>query len=309
MNISILKKNYAVILAFAAIYIIWGTTYLAIRIGLESIPPFIMASMRYLIAGILLFLFCAAKKEVLLAKSALNNILLGAIILTGGQGVIFWAEKYISSGLTAVLISTLPIWYILIDKRHWKSYFNSKLTLLSILLGIAGILILFKNPSDTDDSHTGWITVLASMVVIASCICWAAGSLYYKYNLTAGSLYVNVACQLVGGTISCLLISKLTNEWHQFSIPAITLNSWLAVLYLAIAGSIIAFLALFWLLSIKPAPVVGTHAYVNPIIAVLLGSLAGETINAGQVIGMIVILLAAYLANKVKFSSIEPKPA
>jgi drug/metabolite transporter (DMT)-like permease len=124
-----LKKDQGLWLAFAAVYIIWGTTYLAIKIGIEFIPPYIMASLRYFIAGILLLIFCLIRRESIFATNIPQNLALGALIMTFGQAIAFWSEKYISSGLTAVFNSLLPICYIIADKRNWANYRKSKLTL------------------------------------------------------------------------------------------------------------------------------------------------------------------------------------
>jgi drug/metabolite transporter (DMT)-like permease len=303
-----LKKELRIWLAFAAIYIIWGTTYLAIKIGVEFIPPFFMASLRYFIAGALLLGYCLAKRESIFTKTTRVNVLLGAFIMTFGQAIAFWAEKYISSGLTAVFGSLLPVCYIITDSRHWHNYKKSKLALFSIGLGIIGIIILFINPSAASESQIGPITIIASAATVVSCFCWAAGSLYYKYHKRVGSLYCNVGWQLVGGMICCLIISGIAGEWKHIEIQSVPLRSLAAVLYLAIAGSIIALIALYWLLARRPAAIVGTYAYVNPVIAVLLGYLvAGEKITLFQISGMFVILIAAYLANLVKFTSDDGK--
>lgn len=263
-----------------------------------------MATLRYLIAGGLLLIFCLIKRESIFSTNILQNILLGAFIMTFGQATAFWAEKYISSGLTAVFNSLLPICYIVTDRRNWANYRKSKLTILSIGLGIVGIAILFISPAPASESHTGFITVLASAITVAACFCWAAGSLYYKYHNKTGSLYANVGWQLVGGMICCLIISAIAGEWQNFNYRSVPLNAWAAVLYLAIAGSIVALIALYWLLARRPAAVVGTYAYVNPVIAVLLGYLiADERISFIQIFGMIVILVAAYIANRVKFAT------
>jgi drug/metabolite transporter (DMT)-like permease len=298
------KTDWRIILAFAAVYIIWGTTYLAIRIGIESMPPFIMASLRYLLAGVILLLFVKIKGEVIFDKTAINNLLLGAFMLTLGQGTIFWAEKYVPSGLTAVLISTAPIWYIIADRKHWRNYFNSKLTLFSIALGLVGVWLLFKDQATVGDAGANHMTLIASIVIIAACFCWVMASLYYKYNHTPGSLYKNVGWQLIGGAIACLLVGSAVGEWGEFSLSTVTMRSWGALLYLAIAGSIVAFTAMFWLLERRPAAIVGTYTYVNPVIAILLGYLiANEAITLIQIMGMVVILIAAYLANRVKFTA------
>jgi drug/metabolite transporter (DMT)-like permease len=146
--------------------------------------------------------------------------------------------------------------------------------------------------------------VLASAITVAACYCWAAGSLYYKYHNKTGSLYVNIGWQLIGGMICCLIISVIAGEWSNFDYRTVPWKAWGAVLYLAIAGSIVALIALYWLLARRPAAIVGTYAYVNPVIAVLLGYLiASERISLVQIFGMIVILIAAYIANQVKFAT------
>lgn len=293
-----------VLLAFAAVYIIWGTTYLAIKIGLHEMPPFLMAGFRYFISGFILLIICFIKKENIFNKSLFNNMLLGAFMLTLGQGVIFWAEQYLSSGLTAIFIATLPIWYILADKRNWKGYFSSKLTIISILMGTIGILILFKDQMAVHTEHSTDMKIIASAVAVISCFCWAAGSLYYKYNHSGDSLFCNVGWQLIGGGITCFFISLITSEWIGFNFSDVSVKTWSAVFYLAVAGSIIAFTASYYLLSVRPAAVVGTYAYVNPIIAVLLGCLlADEKITVNQIAGIVIILIAAYLSNKVKLKS------
>lgn len=293
-----------VLLAFAAVYIIWGTTYLAIKIGVDGMPPFLMASFRNLIAGFILLTVCLIKREAIFNKNILKNMLLGAFMLTLGQGVLFWAEQYLSSGLTAIFTATLPIWYVLADRRNWKGYFNSKLTFVSILMGIIGILILFKDQAVVDTQHSADMKTIASAVAVGSCFCWAIGSLYYKYNHSSNSLFCNIGWQLIGGMIACFFISLVTNEWTGLNLSQVSIKTWSAIFYLAVAGSVIAFTASYYLLSVRPAAVVGTYAYVNPIIAVLLGCLlADEKITISQVTGIVIILIAAYLSNKVKLES------
>jgi drug/metabolite transporter (DMT)-like permease len=301
-----LEKGFRYWLAFGAIYIIWGTTYLAIKIGIEDFPPFIMASIRYFMAGVLLLIICSMKGENIFSKDVARNLLLGAFIMTFGQAIAFWSEKYISSGLTAVFGSLLPICYIITDTRHWNNYRGSKLTIASIGLGLVGIVILFFSPSEASEKHTGVLSFIASVVTIAGCFCWAAGSLYYKYHKSSGSLLENVGWQLIGGMICCGIIVLITGEWRNFNIHFISAKAWFAVIYLAIAGSIVALIALYWLLARRPAAIVGTYAYVNPVIAVILGFLiANEKIKPVQIFGMVLILIAAYMANQVKFKTAE----
>lgn len=295
--------NIKVLLAFMAVYLIWGTTYLAIKIGLEHIQPFIMASLRFLIAGFLLLSFCLVKRETIFSKEAFRQMLLGAFMLTFGQAILFWAEQYITSGMTAVFSATLPICYLLTDSRNRKNYFSSNLTLFSLFLGLFGILILFSGQLNIGSQQTNIRSVIASLTVLGSCFCWAAGSLFYKYQPTEGSLFCNVGWQLIGGTISCSFISLIKGELQNFRFSEVPLSCYGVICYLAVAGSIIALCASYYLLNVRPAAIVGTYAYVNPIIAVLLGYLfAGEVLTISQVIGISIILIAAYSANKVKFN-------
>ena len=295
------RTNTRIILAFAAIYLIWGTTYLAVRIGVTTIPPFLMGAMRYLLACIAFLAWAAAKGEKMINSSVAKNLLLGAIMQTGGQAILFWSEKYISSGFTAILVGTEPIWFILLDKPQWKYCFKNKLVLLGVATGFIGIIVLFRNlftqSSSISVSHS--LQLVASGVALLSAAVWAGGSLYFKYSKTEGSLYLNLGWQLVGGVLSCLIVSGCTGELQGFAFRNISLQSWLSVFYLAVAGSIIAFSCYNWLLTQKPSSVVGTYAYINPMIAVLVGSLlAGEQIVTTQVIGMIIILVSAWLISK-----------
>ncbi len=297
-------RQWLIILAFAAIYIIWGTTYLVILIGLEDIPPFLMASIRFTIAGVLLVSWCLFKREPLpTARSIGKNSLLGIVILVGGQGVLIWAEQFIASGYTAILGATLPIWFVILDKNQWKSCFSNKYIVGGLLLGFAGILLLFREhldaPFPTEQTRMGMIATLA---VLMGCVCWVSGSLYYRYRPAPGSIMLNLGWQLLSGAVFCLGISFIAGELDNFSLSSIGLHAWLAVTYLAVAGSIIAFIAYNWLLTQKPSAVVGTYAYINPVIAVLLGWLiADEIISTYQLTGMMIVLVSAMLINFSKY--------
>jgi drug/metabolite transporter (DMT)-like permease len=297
-----IKPNLKIVLSFAAVYLIWGTTYLAIKIGIAEFPPFLMATFRYLLASGALLIFCLAKKQQPFKVAILRNMVLGGLMLTLGQGILFWAELHLSSGLTAVLVSTLPICYILVDRKNWKGYFHSKLTLFSILLGLAGIVLLFSDQL-SGGSGDSQLILIASLTVILSCLCWAWGSIYYKDHSVPETLFPDVSWQLLGGAIACFTVSICVDPLKEIDLLEVSLKAWGSVAYLAIAGSVIAFTASYYLLSVRPPAVVGTYAYVNPIIAVLLGVLvAGEEISLVQIIGIAVILIAAYLSNRVKLS-------
>ncbi len=294
---------FLILIAFASVYIVWGTTYVAIVIGLETIPPFIMAAFRFIIAGGVLLVVAMARGENIWVPGIYKNMLLGIVILTGGQGLLFWAEQYISSGYAAILVSALPLWYVLLDRKNWNVYFKNKLILTGLILGFVGILILFKNYIGLSGTE-GILQLFGLLAVIIACICWAAGTLYYKNNMNQNSMFLNLGWQLIGGFLSSLAIGLLSNEFKSFSLSEVSMNSWLATVYLAVAGSLIAFIAFSWLMTVRPPAVVGTYAYVNPVIAVLLGWLiANETITVLQITGMVIILFSAFLVNSPKYMS------
>ena len=300
-----LNKNpalYLIILAFASTYILWGTTYYAVLIGLKTLPPFIMGAVRFLIAGVVLLIICyVRRREKMWNRAIYKDLVLGTVILTGGQGLLFFSELYIPSGYAAILVSTLPLWYVLLDRKNWPVYFSNKLILLGLFLGFCGILLLFERyiGASTGAGTTRFIGLIA---VIGACICWASGTLYYKNHADQSSLFLNLGWQLIGGFLSSLVVAFFCGEFHGFVVAGVSLNSWLATVYLAIAGSVIAFTAFSWLLTIRPAAIVGTYAYVNPVIAVLLGSLmANEEISLLQIAGMCIILFSAFLVNSPKY--------
>lgn len=203
------KINVRIILAFAAIYIIWGTTYFAVLIGIKTIPPFIMGAVRYLIAATAFLTYAVFNKEKIFNHSVLKNVLLGAIMQTGGQAILFWSEKHISSGFTAILVGTEPIWFIVLDKPQWKYCFNNKLILTGIAAGFIGIIVLFENLLGSSLQAQHSLQVIASIVTLLSAILWAGGSLYFKYHRTEGSLYLNLGWQLTGGVFRVFLLACL----------------------------------------------------------------------------------------------------
>ena len=269
---ALVKKTSVllVVMAYMATYILWGTTYFAVLIGLQTLPPFIMAAVRFLMSGFVLLLIVFVKGEKLIVPDVYKNILLGVIILTGGQGLLFWSEQYIPSGTAAILVSALPLWYVLFDTKNRQSYFSNKLIISGLVLGFVGILLLFKKYLSTSSGNTQW-QLFGLLAVIGACICWATGTLYYKNHINQSSLFLNLGWQLIGGFLSSLLVAFFSREFKGFSFANVSIDSWLATLYLAVAGTLIAFVAFNWLLTVRPAAVVGTYAYVNPVIAVLLG--------------------------------------
>ncbi|MBL6445628.1 EamA family transporter [Fulvivirga sp. 29W222] len=294
------SSKLLIVLSFAAIYLIWGTTYLIIAIGLEELPPFLMASLRFIIAGVMLIGYCLIKKEKLPSTSSiLKNTFLGLIVLVGGQGLLIWSEQYIATGYASILVATLPIWFVIIDKSNWKIYFSNPYIIMGVVLGFLGILLLFQDTLNSSSfSNDVAQQLYASAAVLLGAVCWVFGTLYNRTKPAPGSIYSNLGWQLLMASLICVAISYSTGELSDFNFAHVTYKGWLSVIYLSVAGSIIAFITYTWLLTKMPSAIVGTYAYINPVVAVVLGwYLADEVISNNQLIGMAVILGSAILVN------------
>lgn len=287
-----------VILAFAAIYIIWGSTYLGILLAIESIPPFFMAGVRFIIAGGLLLLWGFLRGEKLPDKKSLLKISFsGILMLFLGNGAVVYVEQYLPSGLTAIIVATVPLWLVMLDKRQWRFYFSNWQIIIGLLVGFAGVILLFSGNA-AGDLLSDKIKLISLFILIGGTIAWAAGTLFSKYQKMQGSTLMRVAIQMLAAGVSFFPLGFILNEQKDFSFQQITLNSVLALTYLIFFGSIVAYLAYMWLLSIKPASLVGTYAYVNPVVAVFLGWLiADEKINTQQAIGLGIIIGGLMIVN------------
>jgi len=307
-NLSVMvqlrREKWTIILAFAAIYVIWGSTYVAILIGLNDIPPFLLSGIRFLVAGILLYLWCYWKRESLPSSSAmLKNSISGVLMLVGGTVSVAWAEQYLSSSMAAIIVTILPFWFVLLDRRQWKFYFSNKSILTGLLLGFAGVSLLLgfgnQRPLLHANNSNQWQGIA---VILFGGIAWTLGSLYSKYQPLKTPLLVNGSIQLLSAGIFCLLISGFAGEWSQFSFVKTEARSWAALAYLVVMGSLVAYLSYLYLLKKKSPAQVSTYVYINPVIAVLLGNfIANETINFLKIIALIIILGGVLLVNLPKY--------
>jgi len=297
------KEKWTIILAFIAIYVVWGSTYLAIRIGLNDLPPFMMSALRFLIAGIILQGWCSWKGEALPDKrSTMRSVICGVLTLSGGIVSVVWAEQYLPSSLAAIIVTLLPFCFILLDKRQWSFYFSNKSILAGLLLGFVGVSILigWGTTSTLKINHANEIQGV--LVILCGGIAWTAGSLYSKYKPVKAPLIVNGSIQLIAAGILCLLISWSTGEWKRFSFSNTNLSSWMALLYLVVMGSLVTYLSYLYLLRKMPPAQVSTYVYVNPVIAVLLGAvMANESIGTTKIIALFVILTGVLLVNLPKY--------
>ncbi len=304
-----------VVIAFAILYIVWGSTYFFIRIALRDLPPLVLGALRYVIAGLLLLLWCFFRGERLFVWQDIRPaIISGLLLLFFGNGILIWSEQWLSSSLAAILLASGPLWFVILDKRKWPENFHSRETLIGLIIGFIGVILLFmqKLKSSIHASGNKWELIALGSLVIAS-ICWAAGSLYAKYKSTGRSNSVNAGWQMLAAGIAFIPASLARGEMSGFHFRDVTGNSWLSLVYLVIMGSLAGYSAFIWLLQVRSATQVSTHAYVNPVVAVLLGmffsSDPNEKMSLLQLIGLGIILLSVLLINLAKYRKGSPSPA
>lgn len=290
------------VLAFFAIYIIWGTTYVAVLFGLEGFPPFLLSAIRFSVAGMVLLGWCLMRGEQLPSlRDCKVPVAGGIIMLVGGSALIAWAEQYVTSGQAAIVVATEPFLFLLLDKKGWAFYFSGKRIMAGLLTGFIGILLFFLfAPHPTGAAINPTWKAVGYVVLFTSAVLWVGGSLYSKRNMPQQiSNTTATALQLIAAGLFCTLLSGVTGEWNAFSFAGVSAKAWGGLLYLMVMGSLVAYLAFTWLLSIRPPAIVSTHTYVNPVVAVLMGwAIAHERITAMQVAALLLILTGVMLVNK-----------
>ena len=287
--------------AFMAVYLLWGSTYVGIVIAIKTIPPFLMAGTRFFVAGLLLYIGCLLKGEKTPDwASSLKSVGAGTLMLFFGTTSLIWSEQYIPSGLAAVVIASVPFWFVLLDKVNWKENFSNKFTLSGLIVGFIGILLLFNKRASVNLFHKTQLT--AFVVLLIGSISWAAGSLYSKYSGAAGSTIMRASIQMMAAGICGFITSIFSGETTHFMLGNVSLHSIYAMIYLITFGSLVGYIAYIWLLKVRPPALVGTYAYVNPIVAMFLGFfLNSELIGGTQVTALVIILSGVLLVNLSKY--------
>lgn len=297
MNSKPLLQRLLLLFAFFNIYIIWGSTYLAVVLGLNGFPPFILVGLRYLTAGIILLTYAKAKGESFPPKKLLlKQALSGILMLVGGTGMIAWAEQYITSGQAAILVATEPLWFLVLDRKRWPEYFSSKFIIAGLIVGFAGIFLFLKS-GHLQINHSQ-IGLIATFVVLLSTVWWVLGSLLINNSRGKSSVMMNSSMQLLPAAAVSGLIAVFTGEFSGFSFAQVPVKAWMALLFLIIFGSLIAYLSFIWLMTKRPLAIISTHTYVNPVVAVFLGWLfVNERLVSGQFLGLMIILIGIVLVN------------
>lgn len=294
------RTLFLVILSFAAIYLIWGSTYLAIRIGIETLPPFLLAGVRFCLAGALLYgalrLGGTPRPKASTWKSA---ALVGTLMMFGGNGLVTWAQQEVPSGLAALLIATVPIWMVVLDATVYGGGRPGKWVVLGLVMASLGLVVLV-GPSE------GAVSPWGALVLLLAALSWATGSLVQRSVSLPKSPWMSAAMQMIAGGVLMVVIATFTGEWSRLDPSTVSLRSILAFFYLVVFGSIVGLSAYVYLLRRTSAAAVSTYAFVNPVIALALGWLFGEVVTTRTLLGALMIVGSVFLIHWAKN---RPKPS
>lgn len=295
-------SRVAIIVAYFLIYVVWGSTYYFIGVCLRDFPPFVLGTLRFVVAGTILLVACKMRGELLFRRGLiLKAAVCGIVLLFVDQGVIMFAQRYVSSSLVAIMASSTAVWIMLLDVPQWRRNFRSVSTVAGIVLGFIGVAMLYLeqlNMQRPGGSHYEYGVLL----LIGGCISWACGTLYSKYHIRdngdEGGL-ASSAWQMLGAGIVFALCAGLSGDFSRLQLSAVSSVSWLSLSYLIVFGSMMAYTAYIWLLRVRPATEVATHAYVNPVVAVVIGAgLGHEDVTLIQLSGLAVILISVMMVNR-----------
>lgn len=283
-----------IVLAFAAIYVIWGSTYLAIRLAIETLPPFLMAATRFMTAGAILFTWAIFNGQPL--RPALSQwptaLIIGALLLLCGNGGVTWAEKYITSGFAALLVATEPLWVVILNWGLTHRRPNGKV-LLGVLIGLAGVSLLVSDGLGdvTHGTHGSRLGLIGAGVVFLSSFAWAAGSVYSNRHPIRAVTSMASGMQMLAGGSLLLLLALVAGDFKRLNLDNASWVSISAFSYLTLFGSLVSFTAYSWLLNNVTTARAATYAYVNPVVAVLLGWLiASEPLTPKMMLAAAIIV-------------------
>ncbi len=292
------RKSLSIGVALLAVYIVWGSTYLGIKIAIETFPPFLMAGIRFVIAGALLYGFVVykEKKRPRLIEWR-DTTVIGVLLLLGGNGLVVIAEKTIATSIAAIIIATVPLWMILFAWVLNVQSKPSKSTLIGTLIGFVGVAILMF-PNSTEVFHLDMQGLVLSLL---AAILWSLGSIYSQRAVLPSSVMLSTAMQMLSGGGVLIVVALFKGEWQQFHIENLSLRSIEALLYLILIGSLVGFSAYVWLLKNVSPYLASTYAFVNPLVALGLGYFfADEILSSKALIATVLIISAVVMITLFK---------
>jgi drug/metabolite transporter (DMT)-like permease len=303
-------------IALLAVYIVWGSTYLAIRFAVETIPPFMSAGIRFLVSGAILLIWRRAAGDAMpTPRQWRSTAIVGILLLLGGNGILSFAEQRIASGIAALLVGTAPLWLVLLEAMRRGGVKPGLSSILGLAVGFGGIFLLI-GPAEILNGSPQFDMFGIGAVIVASFL-WSLGSIYSRSADLPSSSLMATGAEMLTGSLAIFVVSGLTGEWSDFQLSAVAPQSWLGLAYLISFGSLIGFVSYGWLLKNAPVSLVATYAYVNPLVAVFLGAwLADEVLNARILMAALIIIGSVVLINRTKPKKVdmahkeaEPSPA
>jgi drug/metabolite transporter (DMT)-like permease len=293
--------------AFAALYLVWGSTYLAIRYAIDTLPPFLMAGARFVVAGAILYLWArargAGRPPAIHWRSA---AIVGGFLLLGGNAGVVWAELRVPTGLAALLVATVPLWMVILDALRPGGRRPSGRVILGVGLGLAGVALLVGRGQFAGG---GAVDPLGALALVLASLAWAIGSLYSKTAKLPTSPLLATGMEMLSGGALLLVAGTLTGEWATIDLAHVTLRSWLALGYLVTFGSLIGFTAYIYVLARTTPAMATTYAFVNPVVAVFLGwAFAGEPVSARTLIAAAVIVAAVVVITVFEAPARQARP-
>jgi len=294
--------------ALLALYIVWGSTYLAIRFAVDTIPPFFHASLRFLISGAILYIWRRAAGD---GKPTLGNwkstAIVGTFLLLGGNGLVGLAEKSVPSGIAALLITTSPFWLVLFESLRAGGNRPNLLSIVGLFIGFSGVFLLI-GPTEFAGAQHQFDSFGVTLLLIAP-VLWSLGSIYARGADMPKSTLMSTGMQMLAGSVSLFIVSVVTGELNGFSLGQVSMDSWWALIYLITFGSLVGFVAYGWLLQNAPVSLFSTYAYVNPVVAVLLGSIfADEVLNARIAVASAIIIGSVVFINYARQAKVKTEP-
>jgi len=291
--------RWKTLLAFAIIYFVWGSTYYAIRVGVREVPPFLLAAIRFLIAGLILYGWSVARGERSPSRRQWVSVcVLAVLIFVLDYGLVFWAEQRVPSGLTAVIMATIPVFMALSEVVFLGTQRLTFRLAIALLVGLAGVAVVVSRSIDLGGVP---IDRMGALALIVAAISWSVASAFSRILPLPPSKVMSSGAQMLAGGAFLAVASAAMGECRDFHPGAVSSGAWWALIYLIIAGSIMAFTAYVWLIHHESPSKVGTYAYVNPVVAVLLGYfLGGEGLGPRVVLGTLLVLASVVVITTMK---------
>ena len=283
--------SWKILLAFAIIYFVWGSTFLAIRVGVHEVPPFLLAALRFFAAGLALYGWMRLKGTPAPSRREwAGAFFLGTLIFVIDYGCVFWAEQRVPSGIAAVVLATIPVFITLLEIIFLRTQDLTVRLTLALMVGICGVAVLVNHSFSLGEVP---INRAGAIALLVAAFTWSVATILTRRLPLPASKPMSAAAQMLTGGVQLFVLTALSGEFAGFRVQAVSWNAWFALFYLIIAGSIVGFTAYVWLLHYESPTKVGTYAYVNPVVAVILGYfLGGEAVGLRTLLGTLLVLVS-----------------